>query len=130
MTRPRFHCRTGEQQREELVAAPQFVDAVWFDDGNVVDMFGAVDIDSLQFETRCLLRRLRALTGETEDTAIHRALAERYQRLTGPATLAERRQELLRSLESVWRLAPDGQLGRGMSRPEEDAILGHGPEGA
>jgi hypothetical protein len=92
-------------------------------------MFGAVDIDSLQFETRCLLRRLRELTGESEDTAIHRALAERYQRLTGPATLAERRQDLLRALESVWRLAPDGQLGRGMSRQEEDAILSRGPEG-
>lgn len=92
-------------------------------------MFGAFDIDSLQFETRCLLRRIRAITGETEDAAIHRALAERYQRLTGPATVAERRVELLHTLEAVWRLAPDGQLGRGMSRAEEDAILGYGPDG-
>lgn len=45
-------------------------------------MFGAFDIDSLQFETRCLLRRLRDLTGESEDDAIRRSLEERYVRLT------------------------------------------------
>ena len=49
-------------------------------------MFGAFDIDSLQFETRLLLRRIRTLTGESEDDAIRRALEERYQRLTSPAT--------------------------------------------
>lgn len=92
-------------------------------------MFGALDIDSLQFETRVLLRRVRELTGESEDAAIHRALAERYQRLTGPATVAERRQFLLRSLESLWRSTADAQLGRGLSRAEEDEILGYGPEG-
>jgi antitoxin VapB len=92
-------------------------------------MFGALDIDSLQFETRVLLRRVRALTGESEDAAVHRALAERFQRLTGPASVRERRQLLFRSLESLWRSTADEQLGRGMSRAEEDEILGYGPEG-
>jgi len=61
-------------------------------------MFGAFDIDSLQFETRLLLRRVRALTGESEDAAIRRALEERYQRLTSPAT-TERRLQLVDSLQ-------------------------------
>ncbi len=55
-------------------------------------MFGAFDIDSLQFETRLLLRRVRTLTGESEDDAIRRALEERYQRLTSPATTEQRLQ--------------------------------------
>lgn len=48
-------------------------------------MFGAFDIDSLHFETRCLIRRVRELTGENERDAVHQALADRYQRLTDPA---------------------------------------------
>lgn len=64
-------------------------------------MNGAFDIDSLQFESRCLLRRLRALTGESEDDAIRRALQERYQRLAESATLTERRRRLLDLLRPV-----------------------------
>lgn len=48
-------------------------------------MFGAFDIDSLHFETRCLIRRVRELTGENERDAVHQALADRYERLTDPA---------------------------------------------
>ena len=47
-------------------------------------MFGAFDIESLHFETRCLIRRVRELTGENERDAVHQALADRYQRLTDP----------------------------------------------
>jgi hypothetical protein len=65
------------------------------DDVTVVAMYGAFDIDSLQFETRCLLRKLRTLTGESEDSAIRRALQERYQRLAESATLTARRRRLL-----------------------------------
>ena len=64
-------------------------------------MFGAFDIDSLQFETRCLLRRLRDLTGESEDDAIRRALEERYQRLIESTTLTARRRRLLDLLRPV-----------------------------
>ena len=49
-------------------------------------MFGAFDIDSLHFETRLLIRRVRELTGENERDAVHQALADRYQRLTDPAS--------------------------------------------
>jgi hypothetical protein len=49
-------------------------------------MFGPFDIESLQFATRCLIRRVRELTGENERDAVHQALVERYQRLTDPAS--------------------------------------------
>lgn len=48
-------------------------------------MFGAFDIDSLHFETRLLIRKIRELTGENERDAVHHVLAERYQRLADPA---------------------------------------------
>ena len=74
------------------------------DDVTVVGMFGALDIDSLQFETRLLLRRVRTLTGESEDDAIRRALQERYQRLIESTTLTARRRRLLDLLRPVSRV--------------------------
>jgi len=47
-------------------------------------VFGAFDIDSLHFETRLLIRKLRELTGENERDAVHLALADRFQRLADP----------------------------------------------
>jgi antitoxin VapB len=42
----------------------------------------------------------------------------------------ERGSDFLRYLqEEVWPKAPPGQLGRRLSREEEDEILGYGPEG-
>lgn len=68
--------------------------------------------------------------GETEQDAIHRAVEERYRRLTGPATPSERRQNVPNMLESsVWGHIPKDQLGRALSREEEDEIRGYGPEG-
>jgi antitoxin VapB len=93
-------------------------------------MEGPSDIDSLEFRTRLLVRRLTELTGESAHEAVHRAVAERVERLSGPATPAERRQRVINMLESsVWRHAPSDQIGRGLSRKEEDSILGYGPEG-
>jgi len=48
----------------------------------------------------------------------------------GGAARRERGSEFLRHLEKeVWPKAPPGQLGRRLSREEEDKILGYGPEG-
>jgi hypothetical protein len=49
-------------------------------------MFGAFDIESLHFETRALIRRVRALTGENERDAVHQALADRYLLLADPVS--------------------------------------------
>ena len=43
--------------------------------------------------------------------------------------VAERRERLLRHLKTrVWPNMPKQQLGRRLTRDEEDAILGYGPE--
>lgn len=92
-------------------------------------MEGPNDIDSLEFRTRLRIRELIELTGETEQEALHHAVDERLIRLAGPSTAAERRQSAIRSLEVLWRRIPGAPPKRCLSRAEEDAILGYGPEG-
>ena len=87
-------------------------------------MEGPRDIDSLEFHTRTLIRKLIELTGESEHDAVHRAIDERIRRLTGPTTADERRQEMLHSLETtVWRYRDAGQAVR-----EEEETFGDAPE--
>lgn len=61
-----------------------WANAVGDDDATVVDMFGAFDIESLHFETRCLIGESGSSRARTNATAVHQALADRYQRLTDP----------------------------------------------
>jgi antitoxin VapB len=76
-----------------------------------------------------LATEVARLTGESKTEAIRRALEERRRRLTGPSP-AERRKRLLDLLKTkVWPTIPRKQRGRRLSRDEEDAILGYGPEG-
>ena len=81
-------------------------------------------------EVERLAADVARLAGESKTEAIRRALEERKQRLTGGST-AERRQRVLKLLErEVWPKLPRGERGRRLTRAEEDAILGYGPEGA
>lgn len=76
-----------------------------------------------------LAAELARLTGESKTEAIRRALEERRRRLRGVST-AGRRARVVRFLEKrVWAAIPKGELGRRLSRAEEDAILGYGPGG-
>jgi antitoxin VapB len=69
------------------------------------------------------------MTGESKTEAIGRALEERRRRLKGTSA-AGRRERVLRFLEkSVWASVPKRQLGRRLSRAEEDEILGYGEAG-
>ena len=69
------------------------------------------------------------LTGESKTEAIRRALEERQHRLTH-ASRDERRDRVLEFLKkNVWSTLPKGQLGRRLTRAEEDDILGFGPDG-
>ena len=69
------------------------------------------------------------LTGESKTEAIRKALDERRRRLKGPS-VAERRRRVIRFLETkVWPSIPKKELGRRMTRAEEDDILGYGPGG-
>ena len=76
-----------------------------------------------------LAAEVARLTGESKTEAIRRALEERKRRLKGAST-AERRARVLQHLRAkVWPTIPKRQLGRRLSREEEDAILGYGPDG-
>ena len=76
-----------------------------------------------------LAAEVAAHTGESKTEAIRRALEERRRRLKGPAP-AERRVRVLKFLETrVWPTIPKKQLGRRLTRTEQDDILGYGPGG-
>lgn len=76
-----------------------------------------------------LAAEVAELTGESKTEAIRRALEDRRRRLKGPGT-AERRARLLKFLETkVWPTIPKKQLGRRLTRAEEDDLLGYGPGG-
>jgi antitoxin VapB len=82
-------------------------------------------------ETERLAEEVAAMAGETKTEAIRRALAERRDRLSLPGARHRGAVDFLRYLaEEVWPKAPPGQLGRRLTRDEEDEILGYGPEGA
>ena len=76
-----------------------------------------------------LATEVAELTGESKTEAIRKALEERRRRLKG-AAVPERRDRMLRFLKAkVWSGIPKKELGRRLSRREEDDILGYGPEG-
>ena len=80
-------------------------------------------------EVERLAAEVADLAGETKTEAIRKALEERRRRLRGSG-VGERRERLLRHLRSrVWPGVPKKQLGRTLTRAEEDAILGYGPDG-
>ena len=80
-------------------------------------------------EVERLATEVARLAGESKTEAIRRALHERRGRLKGRST-AGRRARVLRFLEKqVWPTLPKVQIGRRLSRAEEDEILGYGPGG-
>jgi len=69
------------------------------------------------------------MTGESETEAIRRALAQRRQRLAYRISPVDRHAHAPQFLEhEVWPRIPENELGRRLSRREEDEILGYGPE--
>ncbi len=80
-------------------------------------------------EVERLATELARLTGESKTETIRRALQERRSRLKGRPT-AERRVRVLAFLKTkVWPTIPADQLGRRLTRAEEDEILGYGAGG-
>jgi len=76
-----------------------------------------------------LATEVARLTGESKTEAIRRALEERRRRLKS-VSAESRRVRVLRFLEKkVWPTLPKRQMGRRLSRVEEDEILGYGPGG-
>jgi antitoxin VapB len=80
-------------------------------------------------EVERLATEVARLTGESKTEAIRRALDERRRRLMRVST-DDRRTRVLRFLEKkVWPTLPKTQVGRRLTRAEEDEILGYGPGG-
>ena len=80
-------------------------------------------------EVERLAAEVARLTGESKTEAIRRALDERRQRLRH-VSADDRRRRVLAFLEKkVWPTLPKAQIGRRLSRSEEDEILGYGPGG-
>jgi len=81
-------------------------------------------------EVEQLAAEVARITGESKTEAIRRALAERRQRLSYRVHPTDRQARALRFLErEVWPRIPADQIGRRLSRNEEDEILGYGPQG-
>lgn len=77
-----------------------------------------------------LATEIAALTGETKTAAVRKALEERKERLALRRDGRDRRARLARFLERFWASVPPSELGRRLTREEEEAILGFGPHGA
>jgi antitoxin VapB len=80
-------------------------------------------------EVERLAAEVARLTGESKTEAIRRALEERKRRLR-TASNDDRRARVLRFLnKKVWPAMPREELGRRLTRAEEDEILGLGGDG-
>lgn len=80
-------------------------------------------------EVERLAEEVADLTHETKTEAIRRALVERRARLHARGRGGGRKSLREYLEQNVWPLMPAAELGRVMSREEEDQILGYGPEG-
>lgn len=84
-------------------------------------------------ETETLAAEIAALTGETEEEAVLRALRERWERLGGPApcgTKPRTLEEALHHMETeIWPLLPNRRRGQPpMTKAERAKLLGYGPD--
>ncbi len=90
---------------------------------------GVMALNIKNAEVERLAAEVARLTGESKTEAIRRALDERKRRLKRTAP-GDRRDRVLSFLKKkVWPAIPREQLGRRLTREEEDAILGYGPQG-
>ena len=81
-------------------------------------------------EVERLATEVARLANETKTEAIRRALEERRTRLRARGARTGRGERLLAFLErDVWPKMPPDELGRVLTRQEEDEILGYGPHG-
>lgn len=77
-----------------------------------------------------LAAEVASLASETKTEAIRRSLLERKERLRARTGRPGRSKGLREYLErNVWPMMPQAEMGRVMSREEEDRILGYGPGG-
>lgn len=76
-----------------------------------------------------LASEVARMAGESKTEAIRKALEDRKRRLKATPRQDRRSSVLAFLAKEVWTAMPREQLGRSLTRAEEDAILGYGPEG-
>ena len=88
----------------------------------------ALNIKNIEVEK--LAAEVANLTGETKTEAIGKALLERKNRIAFQVKERNRKEKMITFLESeIWPSIPPGMIGKGLSRKEEDRLLGYGREG-
>ena len=88
----------------------------------------AISIKNAEVER--LIAAITALTGEGITETVRRALEERQERLAFRINNENKADRLRRFLEQeVWPEMPEEELGRTLTKEEEEAILGYGEEG-
>ena len=88
----------------------------------------AVNIKNAEVER--LLDEVARLAGETKTEAVRRALQERRDRLVYRTGGINRHERIMRFLErDVWPKVLPHEMGRALTRREEDDLLGYGPDG-
>jgi antitoxin VapB len=81
-------------------------------------------------ETERLAAEVAALTGESKTGAIRRALRAERDKLAAQESIEQRQARFHRFLEEeIWPLIPEDQLGKPLSKEEQEEILGIGPDG-
>jgi antitoxin VapB len=81
-------------------------------------------------EVERLIAEVAALSGASKTEAVRQALVARRRELQLSTGRRPRGAQFLRYLsEEVWPVVPADQLGRRLSRDEEDEILGLGRHG-
>jgi antitoxin VapB len=81
-------------------------------------------------ETERLAAEVAALTGESKTRAVRQALAERKRRLLMARSGRGAGGRMVDVLEArLWPSLPPGVRGTGLTKVEEEAILGFGPDG-
>jgi antitoxin VapB len=95
-----------------------------------VGRFSTMALNIKNIEVEQLANEVASLAHETKTEAVRQALVERRARLQARAGRPSGSRGLLEHLENnVWPTIPAGELGRTLTREEEDEILGYGPEG-
>jgi len=81
-------------------------------------------------ETERLAAEAAALTGDSKTGAVRQALRELIERRSASGDAEAREEQLKRFLEEeIWPLLPADQLGKPLSKSEQEELLGIGPDG-
>jgi antitoxin VapB len=81
-------------------------------------------------EVEKLVNDLVQITGESKTEAVRKALEERRQRLAMSSVVRQDAERLLLFLrEEVWPQVPEAELGKRLTKEQEEEILGYGEAG-